>query len=73
MNKKQKIVIAVMGILIIWSIFFPPTVVYQTLKDTMQGIERVPSHKSYAAEQIIIVLVLGGFLIFIFKDRGKRE
>ena len=64
MNKKQLIVAWAMGILVVLSILFP-------MWKITDYIDALPSLKTYAFEQIGIILIIGGLLIYTLRDKKK--
>mgnify|MGYP001574702603 CR=1 FL=1 len=61
MNKKQLIVAWVMGISIILSIVFP----IQKITDYEFG----STFKDYRFEQIVVILIIGGLLIYTLRKK----
>jgi uncharacterized membrane-anchored protein len=64
MNKKQLIVAGAMGILIILSILFPITAIID--------YEFSSEFKNYGFVQIAVVLIIGGILLYVLRDKKKN-
>jgi len=63
MNRKQLIVVWLMGILIILSLLFP----IQEIRDYEFG----STFKDYRFEQIVVILIIGSLLIYALREKKK--